>query len=114
MTLTLMVQVLLGASVPLENDSEAAPPVGAKVGVPHPEVEALGGLATVMAPGEVGRVSVKLTPVMVTEVGFVIVKVRVETPPATVELGENALAMVTLAAGSIMDATRAPVEKSLL
>jgi hypothetical protein len=39
LTLKLIVQVLLGAIVPLENEIEVAPAVGAKVGVPQPEVE---------------------------------------------------------------------------
>jgi hypothetical protein len=89
-----IVQLLLGASVPFENESEPAPATGAKVGVPHPEVEAFVGLAITIVPGAVGSVSVKLNPVNVTEVGLVKVKVRVEMPPTVVGSGLKFLAMV--------------------
>src|SRR5689334_11077654 len=94
-TLTLMVQLLFGASVPFENEMEAAPAVGAKVGVPQPVVLAPVGLATTMAPGVVGNVSVKLSALMVTGVGLVSVKVRAETPPVVVGSGLKFFEMVT-------------------
>lgn len=94
-TLTLTVQVPFAAIVPFENVREAAPAVGAKVGEPHPDVDALVGFATTIAPGLVGSVSVKLRLVSVTEVGFVRVKVRVEMPPRVVGSGLKFLAMVT-------------------
>ena len=94
-TFTLMVQVPFAAIVPFEKESETAPAVGAKVGVPHPEVDALVGLATTIAPGLVGRVSVKLTPVSVTGVGLVSVKVSVEIPLTVVGSGLKLFAIVT-------------------
>ena len=112
-TFTLTVHVLLGASVPFENDSEVAPAVGANVGAPQPDFDELGGLATVMAAGDVGSGSVKFTPPIVSDVGFVIVNVRVEVPAATVELGVKALAIVR-EAGERTFAMRAEAEKSLL
>ena len=114
MTLTLAVQVLFGARVPVENERDVANALGAKVGEPQPDVEALGVLATVMAPGDVGKESVKLTPLIVSDVEFVIVNVSVDKPPATVELGEKAFEMVRAVAGSMMFAMRALAEKSLL
>jgi len=94
-TLTLIVQLLLGASVPFKNERDAAPAVGAKVGVPQPDVDAFVGLATSIAPGLVGRKSSKCKPVCVTGVGFVNVKVRVEMPPTLVGSGLKFFAIVT-------------------
>ena len=94
-TLTLIVQLLFGARLPLENERDAAPAVGAKVGEPQPVVEAFGVLATIMAPGVVGSVSVKLRPLSVTEVGFVKVKVRVDTPLTVVGSGLKFFEIVT-------------------
>ena len=99
--------------MPFENERDAAPAAGANVGAPQPEVEAPGVLATVIAPGDVGRGSVKLTPLTVDPVGFVIAKVRVDSPPATVELGEKALEMVS-AVGSTTFAIRTLLKRSLL
>src|SRR5688572_32011575 len=112
-TRTLITQVLLGANVPCAKESDVSPALGVKVGVPQPEVVALGGAATSMLPGTVGRVSEKLRPVRVDGVGLVKTKVSVEEPPGTVLLGEKALASVTWA-GSTIDAMRAELEKSLL
>lgn len=92
---TLIVQLLFGASVPLENEREDAPASGAKVGEPQPVVEALGVPATVIAPGVVGRVSVKLRPVTVTGVGLVNVKVRLDIPLTVVGSGLKFLEIVT-------------------
>ena len=78
----MMVQVLFAAIVPFENEMEAAPATGANVGVPQPEVDALVGLATVIAPGVVGSVSVKFRPLTLAAFGLVNVKVSVEIPPA--------------------------------
>ena len=94
-TLTLTVQVPFAAIVPFENVREAAPAAGAKVGEPHPEVDALVGLATTIALGVVGRVSVKLRPVSVTGVGFVNVKVSVDMPLTLVGSGLKFFAIVT-------------------
>jgi len=93
--LTLIVQLLLAARLPFENEREAAPAAGAKVGEPQPVVEALGELATTIAPGVVGRLSVKFSPLKEAEVGLVKVKVRVETPPAVVGSGLKFFEMVT-------------------
>ena len=93
--MNLIVQLLLGASVPFENDRDPFPATGVNVGVPQPDVEAFVGLATTIAPGLVGRVSVKLRPVIVTGVGFVNVKVRVEMPPTLVGSGLKFFAIVT-------------------
>ena len=65
--------------------------------------------ATVIAPGAVGRVSVKFNPLTVTEVGFVNVKVNAETPPALVGSGLKFFAMVTAEAGSMMYAKRVEI-----
>lgn len=86
-TFNLIVHVLFAAIVPLENEMDPAPATGAKVGDPQPEVEALVGLATVIAPGVVGRVSVKFNPLTLAELGLVRVNVRVEMPPAFVGSG---------------------------
>jgi hypothetical protein len=94
-TLTLMVQLLFGARLPFEKLSETAPADGEKLGEPQPVVDAFGVLATSMAPGVVGRSSVNLSPLSVTEVGFVNVKVRVDTPPTVVGSGLKFFEIVT-------------------
>src|SRR3972149_12153014 len=109
---TRTMQLPLAATLPLENEIEAAPATGAKVGVPHPEVLAPVGLATTMAPGEVGNVSLKFRSLMTTPFGLLIVKVRVEVPPITVGSGANDFEMVTRV-GLMMTAIRALVAKSL-
>ena len=98
-TLTLIVQVLFAAMLPFEKEREAAPAVGANVGVPQPVVEAFGVLATTIAPGVVGSASVKFNPLNEEGVGLVMVNVSVETPPAVVGSGLKFLEIVT-AAGS--------------
>ena len=85
----------MAVRLPLENEREAEPAVGAKVGDPQPVVEAFGGLATTIAPGVVGRLSVKFNPLKVAGVGFVRVNVRVETPPAVVGSGLKFFEIVT-------------------
>jgi hypothetical protein len=86
-TFTLIVQLLFGARLPFENERDVAPAPGVKVGEPQPVVDALGLLATAMTPGVLGRLSVKLSPLSVVEVGLVNVNVSVETPPALVGSG---------------------------
>jgi hypothetical protein len=100
-TLTLMVQVLLAAMLPLENVIDPAPATGANVGEPQPVVEAFGVLATTIAPGEVGNVSVKFSPLNEEGVGLVIVNVRVETPPTVVGSGLKLFEIVTAEGSSI-------------
>jgi hypothetical protein len=112
-TFTLIVQLLFGESVPFENERDAAPAVGAKVGDPQPEVEAAGVLATVIAPGDVGKVSVKFNPVIVPLVGFVKVKVSVEMPLTLAGSGLKFFAIVT-EDGLRMFAMRVDTPKSAL
>lgn len=112
-TLTLIVQLLFAESVPLEKEREVAPALGAKVGVPQLDVDALGVAATTMAPGDVGRMSVKFNPLIVPVVGLVSVKVRVDMPPTLVGSGLKFFAMVT-EAGSRMFAMRVEMPKSAL
>jgi hypothetical protein len=77
-TWTLTVQVPPAAMVPFEKESDPAPAAGEKVGDPHPLVAALGVEATTRLPGEIGRVSVNVTPERdVVRFGFEIVKVSV-------------------------------------
>ena len=97
----LIVHVLFAPMLPLENEIEPAPAAGAKVGEPQPVVNALGVLATTMAPGVVGNVSVKFNPLKEAEVGLVSVNVRVETPPTVVGSGLKFFEIVT-AEGSRM------------
>ena len=97
--MTLIVHVPFAAIVPLEKEREAAPAVGAKVGDPQPVVDAFVGFATTMAPGEVGKVSVKFKPLTATDVGLVNVKVRVEMPLTVVGSGLKFFEMV-IAEGS--------------
>src|SRR5579859_5526290 len=56
----------------------------------------LGGLATSMAAGAIGKLSIKATPVKSTmlALGLVSVKVNVETPPAAMVDGLKALLIV--------------------
>ena len=100
LTNTLIRQVPLGASVPFEKVSVVSLAAGAKVGEPQLDVEYVAGLATFMPEGSG---SVKLIPVMVVEVGLLIVKVRVDVPPAMVEAGEKAFENETVV-GSMMEA----------
>jgi hypothetical protein len=106
-TFTLTVQLLFGASVPFENEMEVAPAVGEKIGVPQLLVVAPGVAPTTIAPGVVGKVSVKSTPVMVALFGFVIVKVKAETPLMLVGSGLKFFDMLTLVGSTIL-AMRAP------
>ena len=90
--LTLTVQVPPPAIELLENEIEVPFAAGLKVGVPQPLVLALGVAATFIAPGEVGKVSEKATPVRVVEgFGLVIVNRRVVVPPGATALGTKAL-----------------------
>src|SRR5512136_1509514 len=74
---------------------EPAPPTGEKVGEPQPDMEALGGVATTILPGEVGKVSEKATPLSESFwFGFVMVKVNVETPLARTGVGANCFAIL--------------------
>ncbi len=111
--MTRTVQLLFAATVPFEKEIEAAAATGANVGAPHPVVVAAGGVATTMAPGEVGKASVKLRPLTDPPFGFVSVNVSVETPPTLVGFGAKCLEIVT-SDGLMIVAMRAPVAKSLL
>src|SRR5262249_15452322 len=112
-TLTLIVQLLFAATVPFENEREPAPATGAKVGAPQPLVVAAGGLATTIAPGEVGKVSVKLRPESGAPLGLMMVKVSDETPPTLVGWGLKFFLRVTVD-GSRIEAMRVEVLKSSL
>jgi hypothetical protein len=88
-TLTLIVQVPLAATVPPLKVNEVAPAAGAKVGDPQPDVLALGADATCKPAG---NESVNATPVSAVPVfAFVIVKVSVLSPPMEIEAGEKFL-----------------------
>lgn len=92
---TLTVQVPPPTIEPPEKEIDTLLAAGAKVGVPQPLVLALGVAATFIAPGEVGKVSLKATPVKAVEgFGLVIVKVSVEVPPARMGLWEKALVIL--------------------
>jgi hypothetical protein len=91
--------------VPPEKEIEALFAFGLKVGVPQPLVLALGVVATTIAPGEVGKVSLKATPVKeVEEFELVIVNWRVVVPPGATALGTNAL---VIEGGTIADTVSA-------
>ena len=112
-TFTLIVQNPFAAMVPLEKDIDPAPATGENMGLPHPDVDAPAGLATTIAPGELGSVSKKLNPESITGLRFWIVKVKRETPPGLVEAGEKALEKVKLV-GSTIAKMRELVLKSAL
>ncbi len=101
MTFTLIIQSLFGPMEPFENEMEPAPATGVKVGVPQPDVVAPVGLATTIAPGDRGKVSVKLAPLMEAVFGLCNVIVKVEEPPALVGFGLKLFAMV-IAEGSMI------------
>ena len=86
-----MVHVVFAAIVPFEKEIDPAPAIGVNVGVPQPEVENVAGVATTIAAGEVGNVSLKFTPVMLLVVVFGIVIVSVEFCPGLIVLGTNDL-----------------------
>ena len=80
--------------LPFENEIDAAPAAGVNVGEPQPEVEAPGVLATTIAPGVVGKVSVKFRPLKDEGVGLLMVNASVETPPVVVGSGLKFFVMV--------------------
>ncbi len=91
--MTVTVQVPPAAIVPPENAIDIAPATGVKTGAPQPDVENVAGDATVMAPGELGKLSLNATPLSaVAAFGLAIWNVMAETPmPARVLVGENDL-----------------------
>ncbi len=92
--MTVTTQVSPPAIAPPEKLTLPAPAVGAKVGDPQPLVDALVGLATTIAPGAAGKVSVKATPEMALfGFGLLIVKVSVLVPPVRIGLGAKALSI---------------------
>src|SRR5437016_9789876 len=99
------VQLLLAATVPFENEIDAAPAAGANVGVPHPVVVAPGGFATTMAPGDVGKTSVKASDPTDPPFEFVSVNVSVETPPTVDGFGAKCFEIETRV-GSMTTAMR--------
>ena len=97
--MTETVHVLAAASDPpvkrMPGSLAASAPPALSVNVPPQEFVVVRGEATTIAPGLVGRVSVKLRPVIVTGVGLVNVKVRVDIPPTLVGSGLKFFAIVT-------------------
>src|SRR5436190_19961869 len=82
------------AIVPPVNEIAPAPATGEKVGAPQPDVVGLGDGPTFIAPGETGSVSAKATALMASFwLGLMMVKVRVDVPPARIGLGLNPLAI---------------------
>jgi hypothetical protein len=65
--------------VSLVNSTKVAP--ASEVNGPPQELLAFGVAATLIWPGVVGKVSVKPTPVIGVELGFVSRKVSVDIPP---------------------------------
>src|SRR5258708_8276541 len=99
--------------VPPLNATDAAAATGVKVGAPQPLVLAAGTAATTMAPGLVGNVSLKATPVSTVDAfGLVSVKVSVETCPAPIG-PENAFAIVGAATTSSVPLPAALLEPAL-
>src|SRR5262249_50837708 len=86
------VQVPPPAMAPPEKVMEPAPAAGANVGEPQPVVAGFGDAATTIAPGEVGKVSPKATPVRASFwFGLVMVKVSVDVPLARIGEGVKSL-----------------------
>ena len=90
-TLTETVQLVLAASEPLLSESVVPPEIAAAV-PPQPSLVRLATLATVMP---VGRVSLNATPDCEKAAGLANVMLRDEVPPAAMEGGLNAAAMLT-------------------
>jgi hypothetical protein len=87
-TSTVTVQDPLAAIVPPLKDIDPTPALA--VTVPPQLVDVFGVGATTIDPGEVGKVSLKATPVIeVAEFGLVIVKVKVLTPSTEIGSGEK-------------------------
>ena len=95
LTFTFTVQVPPAAIVPSEKEIEASAAAGAKVGVPQPLVFAPVGLATCIWLGVIGKVSLKFTPVKAMPAfGLVMVKVRMDVPPARIGSGAKFFAIL--------------------
>ena len=93
--MTAIVQVPPALIVPLVSDMDVAVATGVKIGEPHPLVVAFGVAATRICAGDVGKVSVNARPVSASFwLGFVIVKVNLELPPARIGLRENNFVML--------------------
>lgn len=76
--------------VPFVRSILVAPAVGAKV--PPQVLVLLGAGATTIAPGVVGNVSLKATPLIALFwFGLVMVNVSVDVPPVRIGLGEKSL-----------------------
>ena len=97
----MITQLPFGTMLPLENEIAASPAVGAKVGEPHPTVEAFVGVATTIFAGDVGKVSTKLMPEIVIVVGFEMVSTNVDFPPGAIVSGRKVFAML-VADGSMI------------
>ena len=94
-TCTVTVQVPPAAMLAPLNATEAAPAAGAKVGAPQPEVVGVGAGATTIAPGDVGKVSLKAMPLSVVEVfGLVITNCKVAGTFAAIGLVTKVFVML--------------------
>ena len=103
-------QVPPAAIVPPVNDMDVAVATGAKIGEPHPLVVAFGVAATRICAGDVGKVSVNARPVSESFwLGFVIVNVNLELPPARIGLEENNFVMLG-GCKTVSEAVALPVE----
>ena len=91
---------------------ETAPALGENVGEVHPaEMDTGGVAATLIWAGDVGSVSVKLTPLTADALELVIAMDKVDVPPPAIDTGEKDLVIVS---GEVIVATRLEDEKSLL
>jgi hypothetical protein len=100
----LTVHVAPAAMLPAVNDTTAAPAAGANVGVPQPLVLTPGVGATTIAPGAVGKLSLKARPVnAVAMLGLVMVKRSTPGTPAAIGLVMKVLLML---AGAVATTVR--------
>ena len=100
-TFTVTVQVLLLVMVapvsrmPRSPAASTPPVLSNSVPAPQPVSDVVRGAATVIPPGAVGNVSVKVTPVRESFwLGFVTVKVSVDVPPDRIGFGEKIFTML--------------------
>ena len=85
--------------LPPENDRLVAPAAGLKVGEPQPTVLAPVGLATLIWPGVVGKVSAKLTLLWERlALGLVMMNCKTDVPFAPIVSGRKALLIFGAAA----------------
>ena len=114
-TLTVTVHMPPAAMAPPENAIDVLPVTGLNVGDPQPDVENVAGDATVMAPGEFGKLSLKATPLSaVVGFGFVIWNVMADAPrPARMVVGENDF-VITGGMSAVREAVANPLDPVLV